>query len=118
MAEPKRIREKKNLTLNPDGVKKLLAVGAARPVKETNLSRLVDDAIAEYVARHGARTKQPAVSPRDSMLEHHGAASERPAEGDTRAIALDRGRRLATRYPGRRGKIAKALGVKAKDLLK
>jgi hypothetical protein len=52
MPEPKRIRAKRNLTLNPDGVKKLLEVGASLPVPETNLSRLVDDAIAEYVARH------------------------------------------------------------------
>ena len=72
MAKSKRIRQKRNLTLNPDGVKKLLAVGAARPVKETNLSRLVDDAIAEYVARHGRRTKGQAVTPRDSMLQHRG----------------------------------------------
>ena len=53
MAEPKRIRSKRNLTLNPDGVRKLLEAGAARSVAETNLSRLVDDAIAEYVERHG-----------------------------------------------------------------
>jgi hypothetical protein len=49
MAAKKHLR---NLTLNPEGVDKLMEVGAARPVPETNLSRLVDEAIAEYVARH------------------------------------------------------------------
>jgi hypothetical protein len=52
MADKKRPRKPRNLTLNPDGVEKLLAIGAARPVPETNLSRLVDDAIADYVVKH------------------------------------------------------------------
>lgn len=52
MSERKRPRKPRNLTLNPDGVEKLLAIGAARPVPEANLSRLVDDAIAEYVRFH------------------------------------------------------------------
>lgn len=52
MAEPRRIRTKRNLTLNPDGVARLMEVGAARAVPETNLSRLVDDAIADYVERN------------------------------------------------------------------
>ena len=72
MAEKKRTGKPRKLTLDPDAAKKLLAVGAARPVKETNLSRLVGDAVAEYVARHGRRTKRQAVSPRDSMLQHRG----------------------------------------------
>ena len=52
MAEKKHPRKPRGLTLNPEAVEKLLEVGAARPVPETNLSRLLDEAIVEYVARH------------------------------------------------------------------
>lgn len=52
MVEPNRIRKKKNLTLNPDGVARLMEIGAASHVPEKNLSRLVDVAIAEYVKRN------------------------------------------------------------------
>jgi hypothetical protein len=49
---PNRLRKSRNMTLNPAGVEKILEVGAAMPVPETNLSRLVDRAIAEFVAKH------------------------------------------------------------------
>jgi hypothetical protein len=58
MAEKKRIREKRNLTLNPDGVSKLMAIGKSLPVPETNLSRLVDAAIAEFVGKRQEKNKQ------------------------------------------------------------
>jgi hypothetical protein len=50
MAKEKRHRAKRNLTLNPDGVDKLFAIGKALPVPEENLSRLVDMAISKFVA--------------------------------------------------------------------
>ena len=56
----KRVRAVRSVTLNPDGVRRLLEVGEARAVPETNLSRLIDDAISAYVAAHwkpGAKAK-------------------------------------------------------------
>ncbi|MDB5295526.1 MAG: hypothetical protein JWO31_1509 [Phycisphaerales bacterium] len=49
---PNRVRKPRNLTLNPGGIEKLVQVGAAQAVPESNLSRLVDAAIADYVRRH------------------------------------------------------------------
>ena len=73
MAKTKRVRLVRSVTLNPEGVEQLIRVGKSRPVPETNLSRLIDDAIAEYVEQHGGRKKRrPTVSPRDSMLEPRG----------------------------------------------
>jgi hypothetical protein len=51
----RRIRLKYNLTPDPDGIDRLIELGKARPFPETNLSRLVDQAIMEYVERHAKR---------------------------------------------------------------
>jgi hypothetical protein len=57
--EPIRLRKKRNLTLNPDGVAKLLQYGASQPVPETNLSRLIDMTIVDFLKRNPHQKSKP-----------------------------------------------------------
>ena len=66
----------RNLTLSPEVVDKLMEAGAARPVPETDLSRLVDEAIAEYVARHlrGGAAEGAVMTRRDPYADRAAVA--------------------------------------------
>ncbi len=51
-APPRRIRPAVTLTVEQLALDRLREVGAARPVPERNLSRLVGDAISYYLGNH------------------------------------------------------------------
>ena len=67
-----RVGTVRSVTLNPEGVAKLLEVGATRAVPESSLSRLIDEAIAAYVAQHWKSDVSREVEAIDAVrrLEH------------------------------------------------
>ena len=85
VAKTKRVRAVRSVTLNPDGVRKLLEVGAARPVAETNLSRVIDDAIAGYVAAHWQA----------APIAGDGGSAARRGASNARALGLGPGSKLS-----------------------
>lgn len=63
MVEVNRIRKPRMVTLNPELVAKLLQVGAASPSGESNLSRLIDAAMEDYIRVRWKPEMSTAVEP-------------------------------------------------------